>query len=1026
MDKSIKRWLIVLGVVLLIGLIIIALVLGWFSRRGKAFDSRPLVLIHEPNFDGQFRVGDGVIVHATAREDNGLSRIELWINDEQVDLYEAEDQATTNLVLFSTWIPTYEGEHQIIVRATSTDGISGQSSIHINAIPASEGGTGVHLVEEGDTLDSIAEEYGSSPDEIEELNPGIGDGGLAPGDGIVVPDGEPESEDESPSPESDSEAPLWSPGPALVDSPYSIFDLIPSRESPIVLRLEVPRLQTGSSFDGLHCYVGMAESLPQWYPDRDGDQSTGESFVALGGGWWNTEDFLVGDTAPLILWQHDEALPATINCVGETGGGTEIVELGTIALNFLPEQWNGVRRSFETDGEGGHLLVEVRVSRLMESSRLTPKYLDPFMTVPTNPQLDQETRAFSWEYPEEEEENIIGFEIFLNGNLLWTEGAFKRESRMPAEWFNPPCGSTYIFGVRAYRWDSDHWLFAQSRTAEIELPQPARGCTRQLQITFLSLETFSLPGDGSYEDRLGDIGPAYGSFFANDSRFSFDHGREGSGAALDRLEGLSHNTFYDLAVAVANPGWNTNGPNVVFTDLPEGNTLWVGFGITDRDTGSCDDEGDPGCDDFICGAVHAPLYEEIVNFDEIFTSTVRSANGRCDVRFEIRPGPDSPIGTSGAGGEPLPWLEFEDFYLNESTGELGLYLKNTGTAGWSLRDLTVGLRTRDGDMITDVDFLSIDIPVDDTAPLFHPDMTIPPPYDFCVLIDPYDEVLELHERSGFFSHTLECPELPDLEVQGVSYRPGSINRIRLEVQNVGAADLINRTLTVDVRRLDDNSRLFESVQIPSVNIRRGETEVLDIPVPDSSIRGEMAAGYKVNLNPGNTVIESDYGNNEIFVGEATRLSVVLPVINVPIRDPDNVEIQIDGYLRNGRVRTNHVVDFVIDGNDVDWDCDSALGQCSGVFYDSEYWADWFDVYGDQVLEFDILYDVPGFRGRGDMATRVVFEPPTWNGGAFDAADGSCHQDFSRYIGSNAVVIFDEDGGRWRTVIDVCRENYGEE
>ena len=47
MDKSKKRWLIILGV-LLIGLIILALFLGWFSRRGKAFDSRPLVLIHDP------------------------------------------------------------------------------------------------------------------------------------------------------------------------------------------------------------------------------------------------------------------------------------------------------------------------------------------------------------------------------------------------------------------------------------------------------------------------------------------------------------------------------------------------------------------------------------------------------------------------------------------------------------------------------------------------------------------------------------------------------------------------------------------------------------------------------------------------------------------------------------------------------------------------------------------------------------------------------------------------------------------
>ena len=46
MDKSKKRLLVTLGVVLVIGLILVGLFLGQFYRRGKeALDSRPLVLI---------------------------------------------------------------------------------------------------------------------------------------------------------------------------------------------------------------------------------------------------------------------------------------------------------------------------------------------------------------------------------------------------------------------------------------------------------------------------------------------------------------------------------------------------------------------------------------------------------------------------------------------------------------------------------------------------------------------------------------------------------------------------------------------------------------------------------------------------------------------------------------------------------------------------------------------------------------------------------------------------------------------
>ncbi len=85
MDKNKKRLLVIMGVVLLIGLILLGIFLGQLSRRGKALNSRPLVLILDPGYGDQVQVGEGVIVHATAREDVGLSRIELWVNDQLID-----------------------------------------------------------------------------------------------------------------------------------------------------------------------------------------------------------------------------------------------------------------------------------------------------------------------------------------------------------------------------------------------------------------------------------------------------------------------------------------------------------------------------------------------------------------------------------------------------------------------------------------------------------------------------------------------------------------------------------------------------------------------------------------------------------------------------------------------------------------------------------------------------------------------------------------------------------------------------
>ena len=1029
MDKNKKRWLIVLGVVLLIGLILIALVLGWFSRRGKAFDSRPLVLIHDPGYDDTFQVGDGVLVHATAKEDKGLSRIELWINGDLVDAQDAEDP-TTQLALFSSWIPTFEGEHQVIVRAISVDDIPGQSSIQISVVAAGEESTGLHVVEEGDTLESIAEEYGISPEEIEDLNPGSGDGGLAPGDGLIIPDDEPESDGLPPVPEAEGDAPAFAAEQPLMDASFSLSDVIPTRERPVVLRLEVPRLQTGNSYDQLHCYVGLADSLPQWYPDRDASQETDESFVALGDGWWNTEGILLGDAAPLILWPHDQALPASINCVG-VAGGTEAVELGRIDLRILPEQWNGIRRAHEVEGEGGRLLVEVRVTRLDGSEVATPKYLDPDMEVPTNLRLDEEVRTFWWDYPEEEEENIIGFEIFLNNNLIWTEGAFRRDSRMPAEWFRPPCGSTYTFGVRAYRWDSDLWMFAQSGTAEIEIPQPERGCSRQLQITFLSLETFDLGGDGRYEDRHGDVGPAYGGFYANDGRFNFDHGHEGRG--LDMPEGLRHNTFYDLAVAAADPGWRAeeSNANIVYTDLPEGADLRVGFSIMDRDTGRCRYRGDRGCDDQICRGLHGPLNDALVNFDEIFTSMIRSDNHRCEVRFEIRPGPDSPVGVAGPGGEPLPWLEWDDFTLDEDTGNVSLFILNSGTAGWSQRDLTIGLRTRDGREISDVTFYALDIPVGETAALHSPELFVPPPFDFCIVIDPYDDVLELHERTGALAHTLECPDLPDLEIEDAYFEHNLGNRIRVHVTNNGPGEIVDRAMILEARSLS-GELLFEPITFESVSYEPRETRIFDMTPLHDGVRLMMADGYRVTINPDRGVLERNYDNNSFDVDERTRMSLHLSVINVPEPASEIVRVHIDGYIRTGRVRDRQVVDLDISGSSVDWSCSE--GECHEVFVDYDYFADWFDIYGDEDFEIVINIEHVGTRAGGgslldDFTLSHIYQPPRWGAGGANPTDGTCHfnplrGEFS-FEGGREFRAFDWADRRWRLFFNFCRENFGE-
>ncbi|RLD00265.1 MAG: hypothetical protein DRI65_16560, partial [Chloroflexota bacterium] len=344
MDKRKKRWLIILGIVLLLGLTLIGLFLGQVYRRGKALNSRPLVLILDPVYGEQFKVGDGIIVHATAREEEGLSRIELWANGVLVDSRDAVEFTPTNLTLVSTWTPTFDGEQQIVVRAISIDDIAGQSMVQVVVVPSA---ALTHLVEDGETLESIAGDYGASAEELSDLNPGLAGGDPEPGEEIIVPDEETTADG---APRGGGDPPLPESEEPLLGWVYPFFELFTPPPGNATLRLEVPALRTWESYDSLHCYVSLADSLPQWYPDLDNDQATDESFEAAISGQWITDGILVGSSAPIISWPADQHLPLSIACVG-VSGGLEAVELGVIALEIPPEDWDGIRHGYESDSE---------------------------------------------------------------------------------------------------------------------------------------------------------------------------------------------------------------------------------------------------------------------------------------------------------------------------------------------------------------------------------------------------------------------------------------------------------------------------------------------------------------------------------------------------------------------------------------------------------------------------------------------------------------------------------------------------
>lgn len=1023
MDKSKKRWLIVLGVVLLIGLIILALVLGWFSRRGKAFDSRPLVLIISPKNQDNHQAGEGILIQATAREENGLSRMEVWINDSLVETVEAEVEETTNLELLSYWVPISAGKQKIIVRATSSDGVDGQGMVEIYTTVSEDDGTGIYTVEEGDTLASIAEEHGSTPDELEDLNPRLGTDGPSVGDDLIVPDTEPPGDGGLPPADDGGDPPSVDPGPPLVDFPFSIAEMVRLNTDGMAnLRLEVTALRTWEEYGRLHCYVGLADLLPQWYPDRDRNQTTDEYFENLGRGWWDTEDTMQGDAAPVIQWPPNQPLPASIFCVG-TNGGTEAVELEKLELNIPPEQWNGIKYPAIVDGLGGQLLVETRVS---QETTAIPIRLDPSMTVPTNVRADEEDGRLEWEYyPEADELPIDGFRIYVDGTLQWAVNADTWFSRIPAEWFDPPCGETYSLSVTAFRVEGDDW--PESYHARVETEQT--DCTRQVEVTFVSLETFHLGGDGDYEERGGDVGPAYGGFGANRARLTFDQGREHpTWGGLDRPDGLSHNSTYNLIELAARGRWQFSSPTpMLVAEVPDDGILRVSAGIMDRDTGRCRYEGDNGCDDRLCSGTHPPItFDELIASDgEMLRSEIISRNGRCRFEFEYRLVDfETSAGIGSDGIPPLPWMHYIDLDVDPISRETAVEVQNIGTGEWAAFPLTIELQTPDGASLGRHTFYDLEIPVDGYETVTIPAFSEEPVFDVCVFIDPEDEVVEFYERAGgAFVHYPICPGLPDLRIDTVSYEERDGNWLDVTVQNVGADDLENRVVAFELRHPDRPVTITDRFFTVPQNIPAGGTQVISLGPLEDRVRPNMGLGYDLEVNPDGTLAEVSYENNLFSVREGTRVAIHLSAITVPYDHGDEFGVDINFYIGSlsGHTRYRQTVDWSI--RDIDWGhCVESRDECNYIYgRDSEYSQHMFDIRGDETLIAEVTFRQPDTGWERGTETRIYY-PPHWGAGDINPATGSCITDYLTPEG----VQWISHRYDWDLKFKFCRENYDED
>ncbi len=824
-----KLWWIIPALLLLVAFIWAGTFYLILHHRSR--ESRPLVLIQNPVNHQQIEVGVDTTIHAVASLNQGIRSMQLWVDDVLITENTAVGEELNSLMTISTtWMPQLVGEHTIIVRAESINGVEGQSTIFVEGVDQPV----VHVVEEGETIEDIAASYGVGADEIVQANDQLENEHPQGGDELVIPaaGGGYTPPFDSWVGEGAEPPPPAPPAPGslqMMDIDFPALNIQPA--NPLQLVIEVQALQTRESYESLHCYVSLAGSTPLWLPDADNDQSTDESFESGSGGTlWNVARYMAEANATRITWEENTPLPLDISCVGVTQGGQESVNLGRIVDEVTPDQWGVMQTRRSTGGESQFNLAFLVT--------YPEKGLDPSIPPPYNVRLHENNSTLSWSY----DGNVDGFAVFLNDQLQFTVDGSRREVAIPPQWFDVPCNTAFNFTLVAFYENYPNGNYSDpSEPVTLAGGEPGSPeCPLSIVLNFQVLNT----------GNLGNPLPASGHFMAQDQRISFD------GHAAD--VGLADNSGYIISDLFADSGFMFQS---LVLDLPYDDpenpydSLQVGFEIYDESNR------------LACGG---DLAVSAADLTGDFVGTINNEYpreddpGLCVVTFGI-----SPI-IEGASENPLPDLKVEEITYDFEREFYRVFVRNTGQADWANQDLVMDVRNRAGDALGRYTFPNITIRVNETREFQNPQWDWEPILDGCVLLDPENlvqEHIDVLAEENILSRGHYCQPLPDFTIPEAVYDRATRN-LGVTIRNEGEKTPVDTELVLRIET--ESGAVFE--RTVKVTLDRYDSERNWMELTDSE-RAAMSEGYTVTVNPDEVIAETENGNNSFAVEGSTWLRI---------------------------------------------------------------------------------------------------------------------------------------------------------
>lgn len=186
------RWpffLLLVGVVCV--LLFVLLFIYFNDITNRTVPTFPRVTINTTIPQGTVVVNQPVTIFGEASDPDGIESAELWVNGEKVASQANTSNGQSPFEISQSWIPDGPGNYLFLLRGVDRKGFAGESTpVMIQVVERSFQPDltihGQYIVQKGDTIASIAARFGTTPDEIRILNPGLGDL-LTTGESLSVP-----------------------------------------------------------------------------------------------------------------------------------------------------------------------------------------------------------------------------------------------------------------------------------------------------------------------------------------------------------------------------------------------------------------------------------------------------------------------------------------------------------------------------------------------------------------------------------------------------------------------------------------------------------------------------------------------------------------------------------------------------------------------------------------------------------------------------------------------------------------------